>query len=465
MVAPLVFIGRGQLQIVALIVAVALGGITCGIAVLLSVVLRGVVTCVVTVVALGAEHQVGLPSLNRLNGDVTGQTGGLSLPLTLLLVQDTDGVVVVVDTEVLIVVTVFCIDRLCGVAHEGLAIDHAACGIHGTILVPALQDIERQLQHVVEHPVRDTGIEVHLLGVGVDEHTLLVAIGEVGIVRGALVTTADAYIMIMSEGCARHGVEPVGVVATVGIVGLAGTDVAAVHHIELLTERGQRYVAAVVGCGTSLALTGLGGDENHTGSTTGTVDSGCRGVFQHVDTLDVLRSNRTETALQTIDEHEWRVTSFERDDTTQTDGRGGARVTRAVGDGQTSHLTFNQVTGVADVTLCKVLSLHAGDGRGDVALALGAVTDDNHFVEQGIVFLKCHIATGRYLLGNKADVRNHQHGISVGDLERVVSVQVGNCSVCGALLGHGGAYDRLALRVLDNTFHCHTLLSHFSNGW
>ena len=68
--------------------------------------------------------------------------------------------------------------------------------------MPALQDVELQFQHVVEHPVAHTAVEVHLLGVGIDEYTLLVAIGEVGIVRSALVTTADVHIVVVSQGCA-----------------------------------------------------------------------------------------------------------------------------------------------------------------------------------------------------------------------------------------------------------------------
>ena len=234
--APLMLISRGQLQIVRLVVAIAVVCITGGVAVLLAIIFRGLITLIVSVVTLGREHQVCLPALDRLRGDISSQTGGLRLILTSVLLEDTHGIVVVVDTEVLVVVAVLSVDGLSGVTHQGLTIDHLACCIHGTILVPALQDVELQLQHVVEHPVRETTIEVHLLTIGLDKYTLLVAIGEVCIIRSALITSADVHVVVVGQGCTRHGIKPVGVVAAIRVVGLTGTDIAAVHHVEFLAE-------------------------------------------------------------------------------------------------------------------------------------------------------------------------------------------------------------------------------------
>ena len=271
--------------------------------------------------------------------------------------------------------------------------------------------------------------------------------------------------MIVGKGSAADGIEPVGVIATVGIVGLTGTDVAAVHHVETLAKRGQRDITAIVGGGTALALAGLGRDQDYTCGTTRTIDSSSRSILQHVDTLDILRSHTGEAAFQTVDQHERCVGTLERDDTTQTDRGSGTRVTRAIADGQTSHLTFNQVTGIVDITLSEILSLHAGDSRGDITLTLGTITDDNNLVQEGIVFLKCHIAAGLDLLSDEANVRNHEHGVAARHVKRIVTVEVGNGGVLGALLSHRGADDRLALGVLDNTLHCHPLLSDLSNGW
>ena len=81
-----------------------------------------------------------------------------------------------------------------------------------------------------------TTIKTHLFAIGIDEHTLLVAIGKIGIVRGTLVTTADVDIMVMSKSCARYGIQPVGIIAAIGIVGLARTDIGTIHHVEFLAE-------------------------------------------------------------------------------------------------------------------------------------------------------------------------------------------------------------------------------------
>ena len=74
------------------------------------------------------------------------------------------------------------------------------------------------------------------------------------------------------------------------------------------------------------------------------------------------------------------------------------RVTAGVDHRQTGNLAFHEFCGVADLTSVEVLGLHGSHGRGDVAFALCAVTDDHHFVEQCVVFLECHIVAGCYLL-------------------------------------------------------------------
>ena len=269
--------------------------------------------------------------------------------------------------------------------------------------------------------------------------------------------------MVVGQGSAADGIEPVGVIATVGIVGLAGTDILTFHHVETLAKRGQRNITAIVGSGAALALASLGRDQDHTCGTTRTIDSGSRSILQYVDTLYILRSHTGEAAFQTVNQYERCVSTLEGDDTTQADAGSGTRVTRAIADGQTSHLTFNQVTSIVDITLSEVLSLYAGDSRGDITLALRTITDDDDLVQEGIVFLEGHVATGLHLLGYEADVTHDKRCVAVGNIQRVVTVVVGDGCVLGALLSHRGADNRLALGVCDNTLHRDALLSDLSD--
>ena len=211
-------------------------GITRTVLSTLTVILRRLVALVVGIVTLGREHQICLPAADGLQSDITCQSGAFGLVFASLLVQDAYWVIIVVDTKVLVPVAILGIDGLGWIAHQGLAIHLLTGSIHRTILVPALQDVELHLQHIVEHPVAQSAIEAHLLAIGIDEHTLLVAIGKIGIVRGTLVTTADIDVMVMGKGCARYSIEPVGVVAAIGIVSLSSTDIRTIHHVEFLSE-------------------------------------------------------------------------------------------------------------------------------------------------------------------------------------------------------------------------------------
>ena len=189
-----------------------------------------------SIVALGREHQVGLPAADGLQSDITCQSGSFGFVFASLLVQDAYRVVIVVDTKVFIPTAVFGIDGLGWIAHQGLTIHLLTGSIHRTILVPALQDVELHLQHIVEHPMAQTTIKTHLFAIGIDEHTLLVAIGKIGIIRCALITTADIDVMVMGKGSARYSIEPVSIIAAIGIVGLARTDIGTIHHVEFLAE-------------------------------------------------------------------------------------------------------------------------------------------------------------------------------------------------------------------------------------
>ena len=202
----------------------------------LVVVLRGVVALVVSVVAVGGEHEVGLPSLDRLDSDIAGETGVLGLILASLLLEESHRVHVVVDAHVLVVRAVLIIDGLSRVAHDGVAIDVGSRSIDRSVLMPTLDNVELELEDVIAEPMREAASETHLLGVGVDEDTLLVAVREAGVVGGLLGAAADGDIVVVGERGAGDGVEPVGVIALVLEVGETSADVIGIHHVKRVGE-------------------------------------------------------------------------------------------------------------------------------------------------------------------------------------------------------------------------------------
>ncbi len=371
----------------------------------LIVVLGGVVALVVSVVAVGREHEVRLPSLDGLDGDVASETGGLGLVLAGLLFEERDRVHVVVDAHVLVVGAILIVDRLCRVAHDGVAVDVGGCRVDRSVLVPTLDDVELELEEVIAEPVGETAGEAHLLGVGVDEHTILVAVGEACVVGGLLGAAADGDIVVVGEGGAGDGVEPVGVIALVREVGEAGADIVAIHHVEGVGEAGPAGVAGVVDGGLGIAFALLGGDDDDTSCATSTIDSGCGSVLEDVDALNILGGDGGEATLDTVDEDERRVAAVKRDDTAEADGRRAGWVARAVGDGKTGDFALDEVGGVVDVTLDEVVALDGCDGRSDIALALRAVADDDDILEFLVVRSEAdsHSLGCGQLLGGVAD--------------------------------------------------------------
>ena len=398
------------------------------------------------------EHQVGLPALDRLHGDVAHQLREADAGIAEGLVLQLNGVVVLQLVEVLVVAAVGVIDGFRWVADDGLTIGVVGVGIR--VFLTGHEGIDIKLQNVVPHKLGVVELHLEVLVVGIADDTLLLGVAHVGRVGGVLRAATDVQVVVVLEaGLARDGVEPVCVVAEIVLGGLAVDDVMGVHEVGFLGPLGEGDIAIIGDRGRCVAFTGLGGDDDHTVGTARTVDSGCRGILQHVDRGDVLRSHSGQVALDAIHQDERCKAAHEGRDTTQTDAGGGSRTTAGVDHRQTGNLTFHQFGSVADLTGVEVLGLHGGYGRGDITLALGAVTDDDHLVQEGIVFLECHVAAGLDLLRGKADVADDEGYIAVSNSERVVTVEVGNRCVLGALLSHRGADDRLALGVLDNTLH------------
>ena len=322
------------------------------------------------------------------------------------------------------------------------------------IFLASYQSIDVDLQDIVPHILRVIQLHLEILVITLLDDTFFLSIRDVGRISGVLSTTTDIQIVIMFEtSLAGDGSQPITIIAHIVLCRLAVDDIMGIHEIEFLAPFREGHITVVANFSTSLALACLSGDQDHTIGTTRTIDSGCGSVLQHIDRGDVLSCYCVKVTFDTINQDQWGQVTYNGRDTTQTNRRGGTRVTTGVDHRQTGNLTFHEFCGIADLTCVEVLGLHRGDSRGNITLALGAVTDDDNLIQQGIVFLECHIAACLDLLGGETDVADDEGYIAVSNSERVVTVEVGNRCVLGALLSHRGADDRLALGVLDNTLH------------
>ena len=188
-----------------------------------------------------------------------------------------------------------------------------------------------------------------------------------------------------------------------------------VHEVGGLGPLGESNISIVCDRCRCITLTGLGGDDNHAVGTTGTIDGGGRSIFQHVDRGNVLRGYRGQVTLDTIHQDQWFQAANQCGDTTETDARCCFRITAGINNCQTGNLTFYQFGSVTDLTGVEVLSFYGSNSRGNISLTLGTVTDDNHFIQQSIVFLEGYIATSFYLLRSKANVAHDKCNVAIGN--------------------------------------------------
>ncbi len=150
---PLVLIGRCKLEIVGTAIGIGVIGIARGIVHHLSIILRRVVSLVVSVVPIGRKHEVGLPSFNWLKGDIAGQSGVFGLVFAGVFVEQFHRVHIIVDGGILVPTAVLVLDWLRGIAHNSLPIDLGSGRIDGPVLMPPLLNIKRQLDQIIESPM------------------------------------------------------------------------------------------------------------------------------------------------------------------------------------------------------------------------------------------------------------------------------------------------------------------------
>ena len=316
--------------------------------------------------------------------------------------------------------------------------------------------------------------QVHLgpqvLGVGADDHTLVVPVGDIGGIGHVLGAAFQGDVVVVGERGLGDLVQPVRLVAQVGerrVLGqvrnalLVGAQVfqhvheVGVHEVHPLGEAGEGSVAVVGNVEVLAHLPVPGGDEDDAGGAARTVDGGRGGVLQDGDFLDGFRSDGLKGALDAVHQDERGVAALQGGDAAEHDGGGGGRVAVALGDVQAGHLALDELGGVADVTGEEVLALDRGDGGGDIALTLRAVADDDRIVQGQDIGFQGKVDPGAPLDGHfqglEADGGHRDDGVRLDTRDPVRAVQVGHVARRGAGDQDARADNRLAGGLADRS--------------
>ena len=369
----------------------------------------------------------------------------------------------------------------------------AEAQVHGR----SLRRTEVQVGRIIVTVITHVGVVV--LHPGVPGKTALVVIREGHIIGGVGNTTPYAHLRaaIVAKRL-EELVNPVHIRIEVAVVqlrivvrdeavGLSGSldilrrikDGAAAVHVSLvggihigigvgqlrdLGEPGHAFV--VVEREFRLThLTGLGRDDNNTVSTTHTVDGGGRCILEDRETFDILGVDVVEAALYTVDQHQ-RTGMLVREsrDTANPDvglvvagfagtlHRDNASETSRDDGGQTGrrHLDLIRLDG----------SLRTDDRN----LSLGTITHDDDFIQFVNDRYKRHVNKGalahQNLLLLVTEGRENKNRVGARHGNAVLTVVVGEGSVCGSLLVHCNTSKHFTLFIGNTTGYIQCLCRH-----
>ena len=198
-------------------------------------------------------------------------------------------------------------------------------------------------------------------------------------------------------------------------------------------------------------LTLLRGDDDHAVGGTRTIDTGRRGILQHLNRLDVGRVQRVQVLRRghTVDDVE-RVAGVHRTHTAHADGR-TATARGSIGhDVDTGQLALHGVQHVRIALRDGTFHVHHRHGTCQVGLALYLITRDDHLGEfLGVVAHgDVHACLCGQFLRLESDVGDDERG-ALGSLQVEVAVEVGDGAVRGAFLHDCSADDGFACVVDD----------------
>ena len=250
---------------------------------------------VVTIEAVGVverSEDAGGQAIDDLVGDTTTCDDTVDI-LLMDIIKVVSGVgdglgigVVVPETGLGVAVT-----RECGVVGGGAGED---TGVDPILIHKGSHDIHLEDELVIQSLLAG-GHTDHIVGVTrVLDHIVTLPDTEGSVEVGLAVARGEGQVVVvLGHEVVHDPIHPVGVVShvdtcTTELAGVQGPVLAGVENLKLLVRIGDTELAAILDLGTSLT-TLLGGDDDNTSGTTGTVLSGLGSVLQNSDFLDVIR--------------------------------------------------------------------------------------------------------------------------------------------------------------------------------
>ena len=193
-------------------------------------------------------------------------------------------------------------------------------------------------------------------------------------------------------------------------------------------------------------LTLLGGYQNHTIGSTGTIDGSRGGILQYIDALDIIRIQTVQTvisctSIDTVDNQQ-RRTFTDGTDTTDIYLKALTRLRRCLGDVHTRRRSLHGSQCVGGVQLGDVLTLHLNGSTGNQLFLLDTVTYNHHFLEHGVVVLHRNLEvvliTNLDFLSFESDERYNDRCTRF-HIESEVTVKVSNRTIRGTLFHYAGS--------------------------
>ena len=220
-------------------------------------------------------------------------------------------------------------------------------------------------------------------------------------------------------------------------------------------------VTAVVNLQRLILTTMLGGDDDHTITSTRTVDGTGSGILQNLDGLNIISGEVTDrsTHWHSIDNIK-RCGTSKSTDTTNTHRWIGTRLT--IGrDLYTRNLTLKHGGDIGVGYLLQLVGIDNGNRAGQVGLLLSTITDNDNLIQNTVI--SCHLN----LINNSASTHSNlavfiayitYHERSIGRSVKIeITVKIGHSTTLSTFYLNGGSSKRFTLIVYDLAFHLNRL--------
>ena len=297
-----------------------------------------------------------------------------------------------------------------------------------SLLTIAILERAKRL-HASLQPLYRLDVEVHTdrvtLVVIVQQIVLLSGVAHRNEIRHSIAATRDVQLIFINGTRAREVVPPVvvagnNVTVVIGHPGVRHTlrqlkagvllgvarllclrelpqalvvkrqHLVTVHGVHLI-GRGLHAIAARETHLSPTISTLLGGNKQHTIGCLSTINSRCRSILQHIDTLNVgwIDGRQASRINNTIENYQNILTT--RDGVCATNGKLGIRTGRTgLTNVQTRYRTLQRLQQVGVGRFLESLDIGSGHGSCHVALSHRTITDDHHLIHLVAILFHCN---------------------------------------------------------------------------